>query len=172
MTRLGPCRERISGDRHTDTHTDTQTKYSNPRCACAPRVNNYCGGAGINRYGMIWKVKTWRGCLPGDARKHCTSWVYQPQQEILDRFPCRIIFALSPQLNSFSFMDFLCSWILFTYTYNCLFTCVFVVLLVTQLPGNIIMFLYHYYFCLLISMLHGYIMSPEQLNQEMYRVVS
>ena len=53
MSRLGPCRERISGDRHTDTqthrhthrhtdtHTDTQTKYSNPRCACAPRVNDW-----------------------------------------------------------------------------------------------------------------------------------
>ena len=27
------------GNRHTDTHTDTQTKYSNPRCTCAPRVN-------------------------------------------------------------------------------------------------------------------------------------
>jgi len=24
---------------HTHTHTDTQAKYSNPRCACAPRVN-------------------------------------------------------------------------------------------------------------------------------------
>ena len=23
----------------TDTHTNTQTKYCNPRCACAPRVN-------------------------------------------------------------------------------------------------------------------------------------
>ena len=26
-------------NRHTDTHTNTQTKYCNPRCACAPRVN-------------------------------------------------------------------------------------------------------------------------------------
>ena len=26
-------------NRHTDTQTDTQTKYCNPRCACAPRVN-------------------------------------------------------------------------------------------------------------------------------------
>ena len=24
----------------TDTHTDTQNDYRNPRCACAPRVNN------------------------------------------------------------------------------------------------------------------------------------
>jgi len=30
-------------DRHT--HTDTQTKYSNPRCAGAPRVN-YTPGRG------------------------------------------------------------------------------------------------------------------------------
>jgi len=22
----------------TDTHTDTQAKYSNPRCACAPKL--------------------------------------------------------------------------------------------------------------------------------------
>ena len=26
-------------NRHTDTHTNTQTKYCNPRCACSPRVN-------------------------------------------------------------------------------------------------------------------------------------
>ena len=25
---------------HTYTHTYTQDNYSNPRCACAPRVNN------------------------------------------------------------------------------------------------------------------------------------
>jgi len=25
---------------NTDTHTGTQSKYSNPRCACAPRVND------------------------------------------------------------------------------------------------------------------------------------
>ena len=29
-------------DRLTDTQTHTQTKYSNPRCACAPRVNHGC----------------------------------------------------------------------------------------------------------------------------------
>jgi len=43
MSRLGPCTARISGDRQTDTHTDTQTKYSNPCCACAPRVNYSSG---------------------------------------------------------------------------------------------------------------------------------
>ena len=26
---------------HTDTHTHTWNNYSNPRCACTPRVNNY-----------------------------------------------------------------------------------------------------------------------------------
>ena len=33
---------RIRGDRHTHTQTDThtQSKYRNPCCACAPRVNN------------------------------------------------------------------------------------------------------------------------------------
>ena len=28
-------------DTHTHTHTHTQDDYSNPRCACAPRVNNH-----------------------------------------------------------------------------------------------------------------------------------
>ena len=45
MSRFGTCSARISGDRQTDTHTHTQTHrttiYRNPRCACAPRVNNY-----------------------------------------------------------------------------------------------------------------------------------
>ena len=27
-------------DRQTDRHTHTQDNYCNPRCACAPRVNN------------------------------------------------------------------------------------------------------------------------------------
>ena len=34
-------------NRHTHTQTDTQTKYCNPRCACAPRVNNRLGIAFI-----------------------------------------------------------------------------------------------------------------------------
>ena len=29
-----------SSRRHTHRHTDTQNDYCNPRCACAPRVNN------------------------------------------------------------------------------------------------------------------------------------
>ena len=28
-------------DTQTHTHTHTQDDYRNPRCACAPRVNNY-----------------------------------------------------------------------------------------------------------------------------------
>ena len=32
-----PCTARLASRR-----TDRQTKYRNPRCACAPRVNNYC----------------------------------------------------------------------------------------------------------------------------------
>ena len=31
---------------HTYTHTYTQDNYSNPRCACAPRVNKYMQKAG------------------------------------------------------------------------------------------------------------------------------
>ena len=34
----------------TDTQTDTQTKYRNPRCACAPRVKNGTCGTGDYRY--------------------------------------------------------------------------------------------------------------------------
>ena len=39
------CSSRIEVDRQTDTHTHTdgQTKYRNPRCACAPRVNQFIG---------------------------------------------------------------------------------------------------------------------------------
>ena len=36
-SRLVACSARIVV--HTHTHTHTQTKYSNPRCACTPRVN-------------------------------------------------------------------------------------------------------------------------------------
>ena len=32
-------------DTHTHIHTHTQDNYSNPRCACAPRVNNDIIGA-------------------------------------------------------------------------------------------------------------------------------
>ena len=36
-------------DTHTHTHTDTQNDYRNPRCACAPRVNDIdtIGGSAI-----------------------------------------------------------------------------------------------------------------------------
>ena len=64
MSRFGACSARISGDTHTDTHTDTQNDYRNPRCACAPRVNEgpghkttpiNCGetrGGCISRYSL------------------------------------------------------------------------------------------------------------------------
>ena len=42
MSWFGACSARISGDRHTQT--DTQTKYRNPRCACAPRVKKINSG--------------------------------------------------------------------------------------------------------------------------------
>ena len=37
LGRLVACSARIVVDRHT--HIDTQNDYRNPRCACAPRVN-------------------------------------------------------------------------------------------------------------------------------------
>ena len=39
MSPFGACSARISGDRHKDTHIDTQNDYSNPRCACAAKIN-------------------------------------------------------------------------------------------------------------------------------------
>ena len=47
ISRLVACSARIIADkqtdRQTDRQTDTQNDYCNPRCACAPRVNNYRG---------------------------------------------------------------------------------------------------------------------------------
>ena len=40
ISRLVACSPRIVVDTHTHTHTATQNDYCNPRCACAPRVNN------------------------------------------------------------------------------------------------------------------------------------
>ena len=39
ISRLLACSARIVVYRQTDRQTDTQTKYCNPRCARAPRVN-------------------------------------------------------------------------------------------------------------------------------------
>ena len=44
ISRLVACSTRIvvdkQTDRQTDRQTDTQNDYCNPRCACAPKVNN------------------------------------------------------------------------------------------------------------------------------------
>ena len=40
ISRLVACSARIVADRQTDKQTDTQNDYRNPRCACAPRVND------------------------------------------------------------------------------------------------------------------------------------
>ena len=39
ISRLVACSPRIVVDKQTDRQTDTQNDYCNPRCACAPRVN-------------------------------------------------------------------------------------------------------------------------------------
>ena len=39
ISRLVACSTRVVVDRQTDRQTDTQDNYCNPRCACAPRVN-------------------------------------------------------------------------------------------------------------------------------------
>ena len=50
ISRLVACSARIVADkqtdscRQTDRQTDTQNDYCNPRCACAPRVNNEIEG--------------------------------------------------------------------------------------------------------------------------------
>ena len=41
MSRLVACSPRFRPDRQTHRQTDRQNDYCNPRCACAPRVNNY-----------------------------------------------------------------------------------------------------------------------------------
>ena len=40
ISHLVACSARIVVDRQINRHTDTQYNYFNPRCACAPRVNN------------------------------------------------------------------------------------------------------------------------------------
>ena len=40
LSRLVACSARIVADKQTRKHTDTQNDYCNPRCACAPRVND------------------------------------------------------------------------------------------------------------------------------------
>ena len=51
MSQFGACSARINGD----THTDTQNDYRNPRCACAPRVNER--SLNIASHGCIPMVK-------------------------------------------------------------------------------------------------------------------
>ena len=38
----------MSPNRQTEGRTDTQTDYSNPRCACTPRVNEWVKGLHTN----------------------------------------------------------------------------------------------------------------------------
>ena len=40
ISRLVACSARIVADKQTNRQTDTQNDYCNPRCACAPRVND------------------------------------------------------------------------------------------------------------------------------------
>ena len=51
ISRLVACSARIVVYRQTEKQTDTQTKYCNPRCACAPRVNY------IHTYGIRSHIK-------------------------------------------------------------------------------------------------------------------
>ena len=60
ISRLVACSARIVVDRQTDGQTDTPTNYCNPRCACAPRVN--------------------------ELRTHCSSRVMMLQNTIFSRF--------------------------------------------------------------------------------------
>ena len=56
------CRSELSNNRQTDTHT--QNDYSNPRCACAPRVN----------YILYFTILLWnRWCYPDyGCKKSCS----------------------------------------------------------------------------------------------------
>ena len=47
---LAPVRRLALGYTHTHTHTHTHNNYRNPRCACAPRVNNSSGMSLLSLY--------------------------------------------------------------------------------------------------------------------------
>ena len=58
---------------HTYTHTYTQDNYSNPRCACAPRVNNpQCA----------WGLKARRHCVAGYECRRCNNIQREEQLEV------------------------------------------------------------------------------------------
>ena len=60
ISRLVACSVRIVIDRQTNRQTDTQTNYCNPRCACAPRVNNM--HTYTEYYYYIYELNTWEQC--------------------------------------------------------------------------------------------------------------
>ena len=60
-------------DRHTNTHT--QTKYCNPRCACAPRVND------TTLDSSLVAVLLYHSLAP--TKKGGVTWVNYPMKTVL-----------------------------------------------------------------------------------------
>ena len=56
-------------DRKTHTHTHTQSKYCNPHCACAPRVNKYIGIGYI--FGTHVMYEGYSSCLSVTTQCQC-----------------------------------------------------------------------------------------------------
>ena len=63
----------------THTHTDTQTKYCNPRCACAPRVNKDM------TYSSSWRL--WFTCNAAANSRAPSSliWLWLRLQNVRER---------------------------------------------------------------------------------------
>ena len=70
VCRFVACRSRIKvrkTDRQTDRHTDGQTKYRNPRCACAPRVKKACNTVNVyyaHNLTCVYTRELWTCPLP------------------------------------------------------------------------------------------------------------
>ena len=56
ISRLVACSARIVVDKQTERQTDTQTNYCNPRCACAPRVNDSTEVQTLGAVAMLYCV--------------------------------------------------------------------------------------------------------------------
>ena len=68
-------RQGLETDRQTHRHTDTQTKYSNPRCTCAPRVN---------KQGVFCPPHS-RQSVGVKERCVCEEWTVQLHEQSLQR---------------------------------------------------------------------------------------
>ena len=79
ISRHVACSPRIFADTHTHTQTGTQNNYCNPRCACAPRVNNITASIIIaNNYHIVYSCacmccfsRSWSPCPQTNTCMEC-----------------------------------------------------------------------------------------------------